>query len=261
MSRHKNLVLWSIFAAFGAFFVGKYAVLANTPNNELRPFLIEMQEKVFAGTNPQQLLGEFHFVYAVRQDGSHVYANRRRDGENWRLLSRRIELVAEAKTALVSDVAGLVSSFRMSARRADRLRLARSGSTCEGAGHRITGEEYILGYRVEKLEKDNQAVHIERWVAPDLQCHVLKSRLQKKGTDGTVVSTSEEIATSVRLGEPPTELFEIATHYVESLPSQLYINERTRQLMGPESTEVLRKNLERVDETYRLLKRDNVQLP
>lgn len=92
------------------------------------------------------------------------------------------------------------------------------------AGH-LESTEY-LGFRVLKhivepaKNEPNRDWLLERWIAPELNCHPLRVVIWDIAADGSRKPRSVREAASVVLGEPDPKLFEIPADFVERPPSE-----------------------------------------
>jgi hypothetical protein len=112
--------------------------------------------------------------------------------------------------------------------------------SCPGAISAAPAEhERILGYDVVKLTEEGRAPNngkefTEAWVAPELNCYVL--RRSASLSDGPDTE-----------GEPPPAMFDVPAEYVERSPSQLSAEWAARfgqPFLGREST------VQRLDQRY-----------
>ena len=84
----------------------------------------------------------------------------------------------------------------------------------------------------------------ERWLAPDLNCTILREHLTITDKDGKVTKVYRE-AVSIKPGEPPADFFSIPPDYQERGPaeveSEFETNGHGRIFANKESADKLQK--------------------
>lgn len=201
---------------------------------------------------------------ATRGDGAYVHGRymNRPDGKTY--LSRRIVFPEDGRKVLVfEDVQSVTTSYlpetspeRYSGFRPDPAKGCLGYRWDTKDSKEWTAKEYtqFMGVAVVIVEitiadKDRKTTLTE-WRAPSLDCYALRSVMEwKDPTTGAVTSRSDRRATSIHLGEPPQELFDIP-NYTERSPISAE-EEYFRKFKGG----VIDKNLywthERQEKTYR----------
>ncbi len=159
-------------------------------------------------------------LYVVRSDGSRMEPRviQARDGKLYE--QRTIQDAASGRRVVIEGVTQSLTTYQLNERETAALRVAHRD--CQG--NQSKEEERILGYRTTRslirLGETPLASSIERWVAPELDCAVLKERFTKRDHAGQIVATQEKWVTEIRLGEPAAELFAIPA-WPERTPSQV----------------------------------------
>lgn len=139
---------------------------------------------------------------------------------------RSVESPVTRSISLIYPQVKSRTTFQMSERYAAFMTTPVS---CESLWDRLAGHmestEY-LGFRVLKhivepsKNEPNRDWLLERWMAPDLNCHPLRVVIWDIAADGSRKPRSVREAASVVLGEPDPKLFEIPADYAERPPSE-----------------------------------------
>jgi hypothetical protein len=155
--------------------------------------------------------------------------------------------------SLMFPQAKSVSTFEMGERRAAYMT---ASVNCESLWDRLAGHmesaEY-LGFRVLKhivepsKSEANRDWLLERWIAPELNCHPLRVVIWDIAADGSRKPRSVREAASVILGEPDPKLFEIPGDYVERPPGEA---ERELAIRNSGSWAYPSYGFQRLDEKY-----------
>jgi hypothetical protein len=113
----------------------------------------------------------------------------------------------------------------------------------------LQGRELVAGIQTIKFVSVTSKASTTTYVAPSLNCMVLKQEDEWKDASGAIVSRTVKEATAVVKGEPPASLFEIPAGYIKSKPSEMSMGLAQLYLKG-ECPECLRRANERADMTY-----------
>jgi len=90
------------------------------------------------------------------------------------------------------------------------------------------------------------------WLAPDLDCAVLKTTSDRRDQDGNILSHFERRATRISQGPPEAIWFAIPDDYLERSPSQLHagIVKGRDSGLSEAARERTKQRLAREDERY-----------
>jgi hypothetical protein len=159
--------------------------------------------------------------FAQRSNGSSVFTQKSA-GLDEPAGIRRILDVNSKKVISVDPNTKSISSFHYSDKELD---LARNPSaSCE---HRTNlarvnePQEIIFGVQVERYsgKLTGTSHQVSRWLAPELNCFVLKQEVAYSDTRYQYVQ--RQVTTSLWMGEPDPALFEVPSDYVERSPAEV----------------------------------------
>jgi hypothetical protein len=219
-----------------------------------QPYTVEISDQ--ETHIPTGEVKESRHIIAVRSDGSRADVNLVRSKEDpakWVPSVRRIDLLPEQKTILVSDAIESVSTtvhspeITRNARRSSADPNCRSHDAVGGGKSRLVGEDEVLSFQVVKhLEEDSQSKY-EVWEAPDLGCFPLRTVFEWKKANGQVESRTITMALSVVRGEPSPDLFQVSPHYAEK-PAPIFNADVRKKFNLPEQPTEYPLRLKRLDE-------------
>jgi hypothetical protein len=204
----------AVVLAAGVFIV--HQVRSQTPVSTYTVHMLSRSEDMRSGTT-----FSMRHVFAVRSDGSTVAQNIvDRNGDV--SVTSHITLPGEQKTVLVSHKLRRISTQHLPASATPDHLLYRSApcNNAEGSGH-AQAREYVAGIQTIKFVSVTSKASTTTYVAPSLNCMVLKQEDEWKDASGAIVSRTVKEATAVVKGEPPASLFEIPAGYIESKPSEM----------------------------------------
>jgi hypothetical protein len=244
MSIVKTLALGLLTVAV---FVSTYALRQySLTRSQHPPFTVQMME-LNRIVDSGAVIHTRQYLYAVRGDGSRVYANvvHSEDG-SVRILGRNVKLATEGRTMIVDEGARLVSTF------VNKGRFPFSGHVSNGQcvipqGYSQIAEKEVLGYRVIGVRKEDSVAISVKWLATSLDCFILESRTEYKNDDSTTRLIVEKRPTSVTIGEPQATLFEVGSHYTEIPPSGLFGQSERVDAKNPNG---LGQKLQNLDAAY-----------
>jgi hypothetical protein len=151
---------------------------------------------------------------AVRSDGSKVESRLFTIGG----IEAEQKTISDLTLRRSVDVEGLTQSVTTYPMSSAELRQARIRATRTCPGDADSPHEILLGYSVVKTTLHQGDRRIESWMAPDLNCFILKQSVYGKSADAPSTITE---AHSLVVGEPDPLLFSIPRGYRERSPSQV----------------------------------------
>jgi len=245
-AKRAALILATVFAVLtGSFLIARRA-RPQGAHSPRRAFIAHGTERHFATKGDTGPVKVNHITYARKSDGSWVEAAtiESPQGDAGELISfvdvpsaRHVDLEPFTKLSMTFYLTP--SELQHEVDRDESCPRAVSAAPAE--------HERILGYDVVKLTEEGRAPNngkevTEAWVAPELNCYVLRKSASL--SDGP---HNEIEVTDVTEGEPPPTMFDVPAEYVERSPSQLSAEWAARfgqPFLGREST------VKRLDERY-----------
>jgi hypothetical protein len=256
----KRVLLWTVYVLL----VGTICLFLDRIWNpwhwgvsaKSQPYTVEISDQ--ETRIPTGEVKESRHIIAVRGDGSRVDVNllrSREDPTKWVPSVRRIDLLPEQKTVLISDAIESVSTEVHSQDATRNARRSPVDPNCRshdalGAGKsRLIGEGEVLGFQVVKhLEEDSQSKY-EVWEAPDLGCFPLRTVFEWKKENGQLESRTITAALSVVRGEPSPDLFQVSPHYAEK-PLAVFNGDLRKKFNLPDEPTGYPTQLKRPDEFH-----------
>jgi len=122
-----------------------------------------------------------------------------------------------------------------------------------GASHAVVDGGKILNYSVLRLSeelrdaKTGTVRRFDTYVAPDLDCFVLKRIGTTTTPSGQSATTTTEVSNIV-IGEPNAELFTVPANYTERSPSAIFAESARTE--GIECVACASKRAKQLDEQY-----------
>jgi hypothetical protein len=247
-ARNKTVVLTvaTVVAALAGSFLIVRGAKPQGARSSRRAFIAHGTERHFASKGDTGPVKVTHITFARMGDGSWVEAAtiESPQGGAGELISfvdvasaRNVDLEPFTKSSMTFYLTP--SELQHEVDRAESCPSAISAAPAE--------HERILGYEVVKLTEEDRAPNngkevTEAWVAPELNCYVLRKSASL--SDGP---HNEIEVTDLTEGEPPPAMFDVPAEYVERSPSQLSAEWAARfgqPFLGREST------VQRLDERY-----------
>ena len=99
---------------------------------------------------------------------------------------------------------------------------------CMLPGRTLVETGTVLGHPVVALRLPHPKNVVTTWVAPDLSCEKLQTRIESLQPDGSYKVSGETRALNLIIGEPDPALFELPSTYVSVKPSELMRREFDR---------------------------------
>lgn len=149
------------------------------------------------------------WTLAVRSDGANMHANSVPDASGQIQGVKSLQL--QDRYVVVDPITMSVSTYK------PYRPILVGAQSCSGQS---AGS--ILGHGVEYVQenKNKSQRPTERWLAPDLNCLLLREHVITTESDGTETQFFRE-AVSIKRGEPPVEYFEIPSNYAERGPAEV----------------------------------------
>lgn len=249
-------ILVVVSASLGAFTVAaarRTGVLSElmSPDEFLQPLTVRAVTHYFERSG--QVAFFEHSTYGLFADGSSARILRRMlptqaaDQVN---PSRILIDFRRGERVLVDDMSKSKSTFFLAF--GEKLRNRNEAKSCLHLDK--PHMDPVLGYDVVKIRlphKDRSGKEIgytESFVAPALNCLVLKSALYRETSGSMLISQTYRVE-SVQVGSPPKSLFEVPATYVERSPSKMF-KEQDRRAEGEIHTECTHKSASELDNMY-----------
>lgn len=176
----------------------------------------------------------FSTTFAKRPSGStSTIREGFRNGQSSKHTS--IRLVEEFKEVNAYNDSRSKSTIRLSPERVTLL-VAHPDAQCTSAPGTFdpaSNPQTLQGFAVvKKLSKeggpDNKTAVTESWLAPELDCLVMKKTRELTDAHGTVIHREVAEVVQVEVGEPDPRLFALPDDFIERSPSEAYFAEAVR---------------------------------
>lgn len=172
-----------------------------------QPGVVVYHDNVIPPAQDGRPANERYWTLAVRSDGSSMRASGTPDAAG------KIDSVRDVE---FTDHYVVIDPHTKSTTTYKPYRLLVSTkSGCNGSR-----ADSIIGHPTEYVKIQKGGAVIERWVAANFNCLVLREHIVDTGKDGKVTNVYRE-AVSVKLGDPPAEFFDIPSGYQERGPAEL----------------------------------------
>ena len=216
MKRNSSFMLLVLSASAAAFLLvhAHYAQSSSVP-----AFTVQYTERATNNVTGKSVYKTGTFAFRSEGSTSQVDINHSPTGEV--NVTRKIALPLKGQRIVLADSAGVKTTFPWSAGTVPLLPTS-ADSTCGATVEQpVLGYGKFLGVRVVKLVRDTGDRRLETWHAPSLGCYVLWHHIDFRSDDGKVTDYSEWAATTVTLGEPSPEFFQVPQSYREVRPSEM----------------------------------------
>lgn len=202
-----------------------------------------------------QVMSQTSHFYGVRKDGATVQQNVvDQPGGGPPRVTTMLFLPTEAKSVVISHALHRLSTKYLTPEQMRRKQTRLVDAYCSGVanasnGRRVTGTDKVLGIDVVKYESRNSEQAETIFVAPLLDCSVLKFTTTWL-KDGEVTEVASEEPVSITLEEPNANLFSTPANYAEGPLSE--IRDGLWKSIYPDKPvpECMRKSNQRDDSRY-----------
>jgi hypothetical protein len=211
--------------AIAVVFIGVGGVLLAKRQEKPTPpadsFTATQIEAFYEGEDPIVVLTRTSTV-AIRSDGSYAQMSHFTDpsGSVRTWVRRGITDIAAREFVSVDPFSESVSTYPMTPPDAAQ-ESKRFNGTCDGEpGGKMLGFEVLVNHStVAEPKQIIDRVVRSYWLAPELRCFPLRSEIFLY-SKGMLTQRTIKTVTSVKVGEPPSWVFERPPNYVERAPSE-----------------------------------------
>jgi hypothetical protein len=218
----KRIVLATLIVSAGGVLWAKWQ---ETPSPSSDSFTATEVEAIYEADDPIVAMTRTSTI-AVRSDGSYAQLRHFTDptggARNWAV--RGITDLAAREFISVDPFSESISTYPMTQQHAAQETKRFAGPCAGKSAGKILGFDVLLDQNTENRPEQPDHVHIDKvvrsyWLAPQLRCFALSSEILLYAK-GKLTQRTLKTITSLKLGEPPSWVFERPVGYVERAPSE-----------------------------------------